>query len=219
MNDLTRALRSRRTDKVLVDPNHPLPAGGDHRALVDSFVGDAGWAPFHYPAGKAHREDLDSPVPWRFYKVDTAGCRKLAEQFNRQASGSDAGASKIAAMLAGADVLVQVTWLPDPVDSSAPPDQNPFVGSQRNMEHIAAASAAVQSFLLLATQAGYRTYWSSGGVLRNPSTFTQLNIPSAEILLGSIFLFPQDTGNAEIKPGAWRDKRGDFNSWSAWCDV
>lgn len=215
MSDLVRALRTRRTEKVLPDPNRPLAPSGDHRSTIDSLVADAGWAPFHYPSGKTHHETLDSPVPWRFYKIDTVGCRKLAAQLN----GPDAGAGKIASMLAAADGLVQATWLPDPVDGNSQSDDTVFTGSQRNMEHIAAASAAVQSFLLLATEAGYRTYWSSGGVLRSPGLFTQLKIPTTEILLGSIFLFPQDTGDAEIKPGGWRDKRGDFSSWSVWRNV
>ena len=179
------------------------------------MLADAAWAPFHYPSDKSHRGVLESPVPWRFYKVDSAGCRKLMQAL----SAPDSGAGKITAMLAAADALIQVTWLPD---SSADPTlaTGPaFEGTQRNMEHIAAASAAVQSLLLLATGHGFKTYWSSGGVLRNQDVFNKLGIPLREKLLGSVFLFPQDVGNAEIKPGSWRDKRGVVSDWSAWCDV
>ena len=122
-------------------------------------------------------------------------------------------------MLAGADALIQATWLPDPILDDNPPDDVAFIGSQRNMEHIAGAAAAVQSFLLLATEAGYRTYWSSGGVLRSAEIFDQLGIPQQQMLLGSVFLFPQDVGGAQIKPGAWHDKRGTPAGWSTWCEV
>lgn len=218
MTELKQVLQTRQTDKVLVNPDKPLPVGASHRDAVDALLADTAWAPFHYPAGKHHRENaeqLDGPMPWRFYKVDTPGCRKLAQELRASSPAAD----KIIAMLSGADVLVQVTWLPDPIAEQTPPPEDSFIGSRRNMEHIAGAAAAVQSFLLLATEAGYRTYWSSGGALRDAEVITRLQIPREEMLLGSLFLFPQDVGDALVKPGAWRDKRGEVTGWSAWRDI
>lgn len=83
-----------------------------------------------------------------------------------------------------------------------------------NMEHIAAASAAVQSFLLAATERGLTTYWSSGGYLRDAATFDYLGIPTEHILLGAVFVFPNDGG--ERIPGGMRDKRSSHAGWSRW---
>ncbi len=66
------------------------------------------------------------------------------------------------------------------------------------MEHIAAASAAIQNLLLAATARGISNYWSSGGVLRSAQVFQQLGIPRQQILLGAIFLFPSEIGDAEL---------------------
>lgn len=216
MSDLTAVIQSRRTDKVLASPDSPLPTNGNHRESVDALLAGAGQAPYHFPNDPSYRTTMNSPVPWRFYKVDSPGCRKLMAQLATPDAG--AGPNKIASMLAAADALIQVTWQPEKSDQ--PPAQGQeFVASQRNMEHIAASAAAVQSLLLMATDHGYRTYWSSGGLLRNKEMFAQLGIDEREVLLGAIFLFPQDVGEAQVKAGAWRDKRGSPNDWSTWVDV
>ena len=79
---------------------------------------------------------------------------------------------------------------------------------------IAATSAAVQSFLLAATERGLTTYWSSGGYLRDAATFDYLGIPTEQILLGAVFVFPNDGG--ERIPGGLRDKRSGHAGWSRW---
>jgi nitroreductase len=214
MSDLTAVIQSRRTDKVLGDPDRPLEASGDHRSNVDALLAGAGQAPYHFPNDPSYRTAMNSPVPWRFYKVDSPGCRKLMAQL----ASPDAGAGKIAAMLAAADALLLVTWQPEQTEEK-PAEGHDFVASQRNMEHIAASAAAVQSLLLMATDHGYRTYWSSGGLLRDKEMFEQLGIDQREVLLGAIFLFPQNVGEAQVKAGAWRDKRGTPNDWSVWVDV
>lgn len=214
MSDLASALNARRTHKVLGDPASPLPVNGNHRDKVDALLASAGQAPFHFPNDPSYRTAMKSPVPWRFYKVDSAGCRKLMKQL----ASPDAGAGKIAAMLAAADALIQVTWQPEVTDE-VPAEGQTFVATHRNMEHIAATAAAVQSFLLMATNSGYRTYWSSGGVLRSPEVFSQLGMNSREILMGAVFLFPQDVGDAQIKAGSWHDKRGTPGDWSVWVNV
>lgn len=214
MSELTSVLQLRRTDKVLANPDSPLPTSGNHRDSVDALLASAGQAPFHFPNDPTYRTAMSSPVPWRFYKIDSQGCRKLMKQL----ASPDAGAGKIASMLAAADALIQVTWQPEKTDEQ-PAQGQTFIASHRNMEHIAASAAAVQSFLLMATNNGYRTYWSSGGLLRNADIFEQLGIDQREILLGAIFLFPQDVGQAQVKAGAWHDKRGTPNDWSQWVDV
>ena len=71
-------------------------------------------------------------------------------------------------------------------------NQLPFTGNLRNMEHIAAASTAIQNILLGATAAGHPSYWSSGGTLRQREARTLLGIPMDEIFLGCLFVFPED---------------------------
>jgi hypothetical protein len=46
-----------------------------------------------------------------------------------------------------------------------------------------------------------------------------MGIPAGEILLGSIFLFPLDTGDAEVTPGSHRDRRGAPTDWARWVDL
>ena len=126
-------------------------------------------------------------------------------------------ATKVPAMLAAADYLLQVTWLPDPESGPVQPAESPelvFSGTLRNMEHLAAAAAFAQSLLLGASSCGYKTYWSSGGALRKPQVFEWLGIPDNQILIGSIFLFPGETGTADVKPGAMAEKRGSLADWS-----
>lgn len=215
MTPLTESLRKRRTAKVLADTEAPLPTQGADKALIDALLTEAGWAPFHHPSSSGHHADMPSPVPWRFYKLDADDCRQLLAALKQ----SDPTAGKILNMLAAADALLQVTWLPDLQDIDDRTEGQDFVGSLRNMEHIAAAAAAVQSFLLLATEKGFQTYWSSGGILRSDTVFKRLGIPENQILLGSVFLFPQDVGPSDVKPGKLRDKRGSLADWSTWCPV
>ncbi len=214
MSDLSTVLNSRRTDKVLGNPDSPLPVTGNHRKNVDALLESAGRAPFHFPNDPSYRKSMNSPVPWRFYKVDSESCRKLMNQL----ASPDAGAGKIAAMLAAADALIQVTWQPEQTDEK-PAAGHDFVATHRNMEHIAATAAAIQSLLLMATNSGYRTYWSSGGVLRSPEIFSQLGMDRREVLMGAVFLFPQDVGDAQVKAGNWHDKRGTPEDWSVWVNV
>ena len=209
-------INARRTSKVLGNPDTAPEPEGQSREFVDELLSVAGNAQFHHPSERAHHGALASPVPWRVYKLDGAGCRAFMHQLAKLEGHSD----KIPAMLAAAEFLFQVTWLPDaPNECDQLPEGMLYSGNLRNMEHVAAASAMTQSMLLAATDAGFRTYWSSGGVLRSLEVFELLGIPSCEILLGSVFLYPQDVGDAEIKSGKLHDKRGVINDWSVWRDV
>lgn len=95
-----QTIRDRQTVEVLADEPAPVR---DRRAVAEA----AGWTPFHRPAAAVHREALPSPVPWRVCALDAAACRTL-----RVAPGEAGG--KVAALLATADALLRVTWLPDP---------------------------------------------------------------------------------------------------------
>lgn len=225
------AIRGRRTSKVT--SADPLPPSGTSREDLEALFETAGWAPFHRPAAEAHRGAspgaLPGAVPWRFHALDAAGCRALREAL--------AGASgPVPGLLAAADALVQVTWLPDPrvgaphvgdpregdppADSrTAPASAGLFEPTLANMEHIAAAAAAVQNLLVAATARGLRTFWSSGGgVLRQPETLARLGVGPAEVLLGSVFLFPAEAaGTAESGTGL-REQRGALGDWMRWAD-
>jgi nitroreductase len=209
--NINEAIKSRRTIKVRVDENKPLPSEGpDLSQTLDELIETAGWAPFHYPCNEKHQQDLSGIEPWRFYIVDRAGCRTLLERFqNRDPLPAPEG---LAQMLAAADAMVIATWLPDPADED---DKQMFKPTARNMEHIAAASAACQNFLLAATAKGLTNYWSSGGVIRQPRVFESLGIPTNQILLGTLFLFPDMEG----KPGKNRELRSAPSAWSQKLDL
>lgn len=214
---MLEALKSRRTAKVLGSVDAPEKSSDVKRDQIDDLLLAAGNAPFHYPCDRAHLGAMSSPVPWRACKLDKSACLALMNKLV-----AEENPTKIPNMLAAADYLIQVTWLPDvgtilPVskDKNAPQ----FHGTLRNMEHIAAASAFVQSLLLAAGDAGFATYWSSGGALRSSEIFNHMGIAETEILLGSVFLFPSETQNSEIKPGSWSDKRGGVADWSFWFEI
>jgi nitroreductase len=205
------AIKSRQTIKVRVDESKPLPPeGADLSNTIDELIETAGWAPFHYPCHESHRETLHGIEPWRFYIVDRRGCRTLLERFqNRDPLPAPEGLSQ---MLAAADAMVIATWLPDPAEEA---DKQMFKPTARNMEHIAAAAAACQNFLLAATAKGLNNYWSSGGVIRHPRVFDSLGIPTNQILLGTLFLFPDMEG----KVGKNRELRSAPSAWSKKLDL
>ena len=212
------AIQRRHTLKVVADLNDAWPAADDDDLVprLEPLLDLAGCAPFHY---RCHESQLgptmDSPVPWRFHVLTATACRELAKQFVVE----EAAAGKIVGMLAAADAMIMTTWLPDPpqdATSDTPREIQSFEASQRNMEHIAGASAAVQNLLLAATARGWHNYWSSGGILRMDSTYDRLTIPKTQVLLGAIFLFPRDTRDAFTKPGANRETRGHRDDWSRW---
>lgn len=205
-------IRERRTVKVLADT--ALDVATD-RAEVEALVASAGWAPFHLLAAQVHRDEgaLSSIVPWRCYVLDVAACQALRAWLLARGD-----ASTFPRLLAACTALVLVTWLPDP--PAAPLSTSElFAGTRENMEHVAAASAAVQNLLLAATARGVPTFWATGGPLRTPETFAHLGIPAREILLGAVFLFPTDPGHAEVKVSTLRERRGAPAEWSRWVEA
>jgi nitroreductase len=205
----------RHTVKVISETEFPT---SNDRDLVNRLIACAGWAPFHKMCSADHRsaDHLAGIEPWRFHSMDSGQCRAL-----RRLVIDDPAAGKIPGMLATARATILATWLPNP--SVVPPgDSEAFEPTVANVEHIAAASAAVQSLLLAATAAGVRNYWSSGGVLRSPAVFNRLGIPSSQRLLGAIFLFPEElpeSSSAEIAKSKLRAERCSPLAWSRWVEL
>ncbi len=204
-------IASRRTSKVLA--KSPLEADFD-QALLESLVNAAAYAPFHYMAANSHREKLsdNAPEPWRIYILNRTICRQLRKWLIGRNDKT-----KVAEMLAAADMLLQVTWCPTTADEpagNAEPDG--FDATQTNMEHIAATAAAIQNMILTATEHEIPNYWSSGGSLRERETFDLLGIPHDEILLGSVFFFPRNADqnqNVTMFPGKMRERRSFDRTW------
>lgn len=204
---IDQVIRARKTVKVVAQEPQPTT---DTRDIVNEIISTAGQAPFHYPCAQEHQQQLPSIVPWRFHMLDSKACRDLLallEENNIQGG-------KIMGMLAAADAMIQVTFLPD-----GPATATTYAGDLRNMEHIAAASAATQNLLLAATARGVTNYWSSGGVLREPLTWQALDIPAGEVLIGSVFLFPSNTEGLTTSEGKLRDLKGEPDTWARWCTL
>ena len=212
-------IRRRRTAKLMREPTAPgvgEPLSADESAALDAMIELAGWAPVHYRAHASHlTEALPSIVPWRFHVLERDACGRLLAELGRRAAAEPesawarAAGSKIPALIAAAGALVQVTWLPEPAEGNAP---DTF--GARDVEHVAAASAAVQNLLLAAEARGWSSYWSSGGVLREPAAFDLLGIDRSERLLGSIFLAPPGAPFDRDVPGGLREGRGTPDGWS-----
>lgn len=211
---VNEAIQNRQTAKVLGNQEVPLPSTENVQPLIEELIAIAGNAPFHYACHATHRKKnhpLPSIVPWRFYSLDTKACRTLLSFLKDH----DLATGKIPKLLAAATALVQVTWLPNPPAQAI---DGLFEPSLKNMEHIAATSAAIQNLLLAATAKKIPNYWSSGGVLREKIVFDLLQIPTKEILLGSIFLFPKEVEKLEVtvKKGKLRELKGKLNDWATW---
>lgn len=217
--DVASAIRDRKTVKVLAHESALLPPEQKpdiHSGTIGELLALAGWAPFHRACDEMHRvgqQRLPGIEPWRFHVLLAEDCRDLVPVLPAEKAG------KIPAMLSAADAMLLATWLPNPASEEfTPTEQARFEPTLANMEHIAAASAAIQNLLLAATERGVSNYWSSGGVLR---TFAMplLGIPSEEILLGALFLFPSDTKHAEVVGSKLRDKRTSSLAWARHCHV
>lgn len=222
-----KAIKNRKTQKVLADKPLPLSTNTEilHQTIND-LLGLAAAAPYHKKAHKKYTDDRNeqhSCLPWRFYTVDALNCRKLLDYINKK----EIKAGKISNMLAAADVLFLVTWLPEPTENKVSDAESrgeeplPFEGNMKNMEHLAAASAAIQNVLVGATARNLANYWSSGGLLRNAKLRNYLNISMEEILLGAIFIFPENVEQQDvnIKTGSLRNEGKEKDTWSRWVQV
>ena len=214
---IIKKLNTRRTYKVIGDLDAPVSGNSVEKSKIDELLGASSNAPYHYACDRIHKDQLTSSVPWRVYKLQAADCNKLKDFLIAQGD-----ATKVTNMLSAAENLFQVTWLPDEGtirNREAGQSEEVFAGTLRNMEHIAAASAFIQSLLLAGEEQGFMTYWSSGGALKSAKTFSYLNISLNELLLGAVFFFPKHVDHAEIKPGAMKDARGNIDDWSKWCEI
>ena len=221
-----RIIRARHTRKVMLAPERLAEStvvwSAEHEQALRSMIEGAAWAPFHRRAHEeTHRQgELDSVVPWRFHVLDKKACLALLDYLQKQVEidadprWARAWQSKIKNMLSACGALVQATWLPDPAEAGGEPQL-----TDNNVEHIAATGAAIQNLLLAAEARGWRSYWSSGGILRDPQVFEYLGIGPRESLLGSLFLTPEEVDGATLIDGGLRDQRGDVDSWSRWVQL
>jgi nitroreductase len=223
MSDIDRIIRERKTAKILRDPAQCTDLSAEMaatmRQTLEELIEVAGWAPFHKVADKqAHRQgEMVSPVPWRFYVLEKSACCQVVQFIKDRAERypdskwSNAWDSKIPKLLTGCSASIQVTWLPDP-----PVNGETLELTDRNIEHIAAASAAVQNLLLAAQARNLHNYWSSGGILNDEETFDYLGMPRNQMLLGAIFLIHPEQPYDENRPGGLREQRGAVSDWSTW---
>lgn len=228
MNEFEQVIHSRKTSKVLLSVELRLEQQAlwseEHTSTLHGMLNAAAWAPFHKKAHAQHCDgDLNAPMPWRFHVVKPEACTRLLEFLEQQAQAhpdskwTRAWQSKIKEMVSACGVLVQATWLPDPSvsDNNNVDAQSPAF-DLKNIEHVAAASSAVQSLLLAAQSQNWLSYWSSGGILRDEDIFDYMGINRCEKLLGSIFLSPQAHPLARIIEGGLRDQRGELSGWVTW---
>jgi len=211
------AIRTRKTLKVRVDPKNPLPVtkGDDFKKTMQELIELAALAPFHYESAEVQRApSLQGIEPWRFHALDGENCRKVLAAFNE--NKPQKAPEGIRQMLAAADGLILGTWLPEKSRNRS----RSFYPNLKNMEHIAATGAAIQNLMLAATDRGINAYWSSGGIMRKPKVLEFLGIPDHEILLGAIFLFPDEIpASAQTKRGKHSEKRGGLRDYSDWIEV
>src|SRR6056300_1223500 len=213
----TDAINTRKTAKVLADGAwKPCLTEDEQKELCDHLLTLAAQAPYHYKSAERYKTGAQtSSLPFRCYTLDGAACNTLATKLETLSPPP----GKILNMLWAAELLIITTWLPD-VFGTQPERREmeplPFVGNLRNMEHIAATSAAIQNMLVGATAEEYPNYWSSGGVLRQEAARKILEIPMEEIMLGAVFIFPKDALEraSQIMPGKLREEGKALESFS-----
>ena len=168
-------------------------------------------APFHYPAYKDHLTWMTSLVPWRAYGLTSSQCRKLVQKLEYL----EVSSGTIGQMLNVAKSTIVMTWLP-----KKDPDRGQlFEPDLKNMEHIAAASAATQNILIGATSLGLRSYWSSGWILKENEQRQLLGIPQGEIFLGVVFIFPDKVEGVQTMFGKLAKKRGTIKDWATFVEL
>ena len=232
-NSVESCITQRKTCKVIlpIDLRQEQQASWSqaHQDELVSMLSASANAPFHKKAHEQYCSNkaagaMDAPMPWRFHVVGSERCTELLAFLKEQTEAQNADPkwvrawqSKIKEMLSGCGVLVQATWLPDPMPENTSSVQEDPLFSDKNIEHVAAAASAVQNLLLAAQSHGWSSYWSSGGILRNDDVFKYLNIDTSEKLLGSIFLNPKPHPEARLIDGGLRDQRGDLSGWVRWA--
>jgi nitroreductase len=190
------AICARRTHKVLGGAG-PEPAS--FAAALQESLEVAGMAPFHF----ARSEEI--PEPWRLRAFVGAGLERVRGELDA------AGVlyAKLPAIFGGAGALVQATWLPE-------------ARPERDCEHLAAASAAVQNLLLAMHARGFASYWCSAPVLGKADAARILGVDPAEAYLGSLFFgvrlpAPEEAERGFIGKMHARRTPG-AAGWSSWTE-
>lgn len=211
------SIRFRKTLKLRGNPENPLPItkGVEFKTTIQELIELAGKAPFHYESNEGQRSGkLNGIEPWRFHVLDGENCRSFLKDLNQEKPMK--APEGIRQMLAVADALILTTWLPERSRKLS----RKFHPNLKNMEHIAATGAAIQNLLLAATSRGINAYWSSGGIIRKDKVLEYLGIPKHEILLGAIFVFPNEFPDyVETKTGQNADKRGELSDFMNWIEI
>ncbi|MEM7587498.1 MAG: nitroreductase family protein [Acidobacteriota bacterium] len=207
-DQVDRLVRRRKTEKVMceLEDRTPVPeaVASKNNERVMRALETAGWAPFHFP-----RKVDRLAEPWRAHVLWHESAHKLAFYLRDELEVK----SKLPLLAAASSALVLVTWLPEFYDEaqregSRLPRETQIV---RDEEHLAAASAMVQSFLLLLTAHDMGTYWSSGGILCERETLEHLGVPAGEQLLAAVFIeYPEMHDDSRVrKPGSQRNRRSE----------
>lgn len=206
---LAELIRERKTTKVFGLTEQPLqiaPDVANHwNQQVRLAIDAAGPAPFHFA------RNLDGVAePWRVTVLWWKACRELAAQLP-QLCPDLKPANKLPAMLSASGAVVLVHWLPAGTEEIADASKR----EETNFEHLAAASAYVQNFLLLLTAAGMESYWASANLLDTVGVKQRLNLPSAWKLLGAIMVtYPlEENQGLERAGGGNRSKRSPASGW------
>jgi nitroreductase len=207
-----QVIRSRRTEKVMARERpvvYDAVALSEYDARLAECVRDAGWAPFH-----RHRGVDGLAEPWRVHWLRNRRCRELAAAIPTLIADLKPE-NRLASLLGGCGSLLLVTWLPESESAGGDPDKR----RTRNEEHLAATAAFVQNVLLLATAAGFGSFWSSGTLLRQPAVFAHLGLAPTESLLAALFIdyAPHDPDRSvDTAAGGLRNDR---SGWDRWCQV
>ncbi len=190
------AIGARRTHKVLGG------AGADpaaFEAALRSALEIAGMAPFHFARDEA------IPEPWRLRAFVGAGLARVRSELD----AAEVLYAKLPAIFDGAGALVQATWLPE-------------ARPERDWEHLAAASAAVQNLLLAMHARGYASYWCSAPVLGKAETARILGVAANEAYLGSLFFGVRLSAEEEAERGfigkMHARRTPGAAGWSSWTD-
>ncbi len=213
------AIKNRRSIKLRQDFEQPLPItkGTDFEKTMQEIIELAGrYAPFHYQTDERNKNgSLKGVEPWRFYALNAQNCRNLLQLFKKEElQKCSEGVLK---MLAAADGLILAYWIPE---RQRDPKPGKFYPNIKNMEHIAATAAAVQSMLLAATSLGISSYWSSGGCIRKENVQEFLGIPTNQILIGTVFLFPDEYPESTLViPGKNHEARTAPKNWMKWLEI
>ncbi len=206
-----RALRERRTVKVMASPAARLPTmRADGEAAIRDAIAAAGWTPFHYPASSADPGSGEPIEPWRVTLLDVSACRSLATLIEGD-QGRASRAGKIPSLLRGCGHLLLVTWLPEPEERESRKRE------EIDREHLLAVGAFVQSLMIALQVRGFGTYWSSGGVLVEPELLALIGAARHERPAAALFVdhAPQTAiDGVERVTGKLRERRSPASSWT-----